>query len=66
MWIGVADSPAYMLLLALLPALARDYWQRALSKSGSPHPLDWLALAWLGVNLASSFNVWHWPAYGQG
>ncbi len=30
------------------------------------HAFDWLALAWLGINLLSRVNVWHWPAYWQG
>lgn len=81
--------PAHMLLWALLPALAGDFWRFLLVNESSPsltsldtrsvgipmrrlwspsrlRPLDWLALAWLVVNLASNFNVWHWSAYGQG
>lgn len=30
------------------------------------HPIDWLALSWIGISLLTSVHVWHWPAYGQG
>ncbi|MCB0081435.1 MAG: O-antigen ligase family protein, partial [Caldilineaceae bacterium] len=47
--------------------IARRFWlRRSAIALFRLHPLDWLALAWLGINLASSSNVWHWPAYWQG
>ena len=45
----------------------RRFWSRwSIVSLFSLHALDWLALAWLGINLASSTHVWYWPAYWQG
>lgn len=60
-----AVAPAHAVLLCLLPALLRRLSPPRRLRP-TLHAFDWLALAWLAVNLSAAANVWHWPAYAQG
>lgn len=55
--------PAQAALLGLVPGLMARLRQ---VKAWPLDRWDGLALAWLGINLAASLNVWHWAAYGRG
>jgi hypothetical protein len=75
-WADIAFTvaPAVALSLCLTPALALAGFTclRGVQRQTPAQillrfsPFDWLAIAWLGINLLPAANVWQWPAYGRG
>ncbi len=71
----LAVPPAYAMLLATLPALARTFREGAtkswvktdfVAPSWKVVATDWLALAWLGLGVLGALQGWPWPAYAVG
>jgi O-antigen ligase len=58
--------PAHAALLALLPTLLWHAYQQRQRVMPRFSLLDGCALLWLLLSLASTVNVWHWPAYSRG
>lgn len=65
-----AVPPAQAALLATLPALisqwraAARHWPRTMAVCLDSR--DRFVLAWLGISLLTSLNVWHWPGFVSG
>ena len=80
--LAVAVAPSHALLLCLAVAVALTLCGRQTFRGrttnfsrfppffgASPERLPRLhilALSWLSINLLSAYNVWQWPAYGEG